>query len=142
MAARNHLNPYQYKLFMTGDEIKGLVTESVDRAMEYTDVDPNTGKEYTVPTQTMDDVWADKGNKVLKNTIAKEGVRRHVTIVPERDGTFTMGQGHHRVQAASDLAKEGKTVYVPVMYDDDFNYSGADNGEYQRMYPHAAKEHY
>ena len=142
MSARNHLSPYQYKLFMTGDEIKGLVSDSVDRAWEYEDVDPDTGKNITIPAETMDEMWEDKKSRGLKDQIAEQGVRRHVTIVPERDGTFTMGQGHHRVQAASDLAKEGKTVYVPVMYDDDFNYSGANNGEYQRMYPHAAKEHY
>jgi len=140
MAARNHLNPYQYKLFMTGDEIKGLVTDSVDRAGEYQDVDPDTGNEFTTPEQTMDELWEDKKSKGLKDTIAKEGVRRHVTIVPEQDGTFTMGQGHHRVQASSDLAKEGKTVYVPVVYDTDFNYSGTQGDDYERSYPHAAKE--
>lgn len=140
MAARNHLSPHQYKLFMTGDEIKGLVSDSVDRAGEYQDVDPETGNEFTTPEQTMDELWQDKKNKGLKDTIAKEGVRRHVTIVPEQDGTFTMGQGHHRVQAASDLAKEGKTVYVPVVYDTDFNYSGTQGDDYERSYPHAAKE--
>jgi hypothetical protein len=85
-------------------------------------------------------VWADKSNKTLKDTVAKEGVRRHVTIVPEQDGTFTMGQGHHRVQASSDLAKEGRTIYVPVIYDNDWNYSSDETGDYDRMYPQAAKE--
>lgn len=140
MPARNHLSPYQYKLFMTGDEIKGLVTDSVDRLGEYEDVDPDTGNKITVPAQTMDELWADKSNKKLRDTIAKEGVRRHVTIVPDRDGTFFMGQGHHRVQASSDLAKEGRTIYVPVMYDEDFNYSGDETGDYAKMYPQAAKE--
>ncbi len=141
MSARNHLSPYQYKLFMTGDEIKGLVSDSVDRQGEYVqDVDPETGKILVAPEQTMDELWEDKKSKGLKDTIAKEGVRRHVTIVPEQDGTFTMGQGHHRVQAASDLAKEGKTVYVPVVYDSDFNYSGNEMDDYAKSYPHAAKE--
>ena len=140
MAASSHLSPYQYKLFMTGDEIKGLVSDSVDRNFAYEDVDPETSKTFTVPEETMDDVWSGKKNLALKDTIAKEGVQRHVTIVPERDGTFTMGQGHHRVQASSDLAKEGRQVYVPVIYDDDFNYSGDETGQYARNYPHAAKE--
>jgi len=108
---------------MTGDEIKGLVSDSVDRTFG-----------------TMEDMWADKGNKQLREQIATEGIRRHVTIVPEQDGTFTMGQGHHRVQASSDLAKEGKTVYVPVVYDSDFNYSGNEMDDYAKSYPHAAKE--
>ena len=140
MPARNHLSPYQYKLFMTGDEIKNLVTDSVDRLGEYEDVDPDTSKTIITPAQTMDEVWADKSNNTLKDTVAKEGVRRHVTIVPEQDGTFTMGQGHHRVQASSDLAKEGRTIYVPVIYDNDWNYSGDETGDYDRMYPQAAKE--
>jgi hypothetical protein len=125
---------------MTGDEIKNLVTDSVDRLGEYEDVDPDTSKTIITPAQTMDEVWADKSNKTLKDTVAKEGVRRHVTIVPEQDGTFTMGQGHHRVQASSDLAKEGRTIYVPVIYDNDWNYSSDETGDYDRMYPQAAKE--
>lgn len=140
MSASKHLNQHQYKLFMTGDEIKDLVTDSVDRLGEYEDVDPDTGNTITVPAQTMDEVWADKSNKKLRDTIAKEGVRRHVTIVPDKDGNFFMGQGHHRVQASSDLAKEGRTIYVPVMYDEDFNYSGDETGDYAKMYPQAAKE--
>lgn len=35
MAASDHLSPYQYRLFMTGDEIKDLVSESVDRGGAY-----------------------------------------------------------------------------------------------------------
>ena len=140
MSARNHLSPHQYKLFMTGDEIKGLVTDSVDRAWEYEDVDPDTGKNITVPAETMDEMWKDKKSKGFKDIIAEEGVQRHVTIVPEKDGTFTMGQGHHRVQASSDLAKEGRTIYVPVMYDDDWNYSSNSLGDYPKHYPHVVKE--
>lgn len=140
MSASKHLNQHQYKLFMTGDEIKDLVSDSVDRQLEYEDVDPDTGNTITVPDQTMDELWAEKKNKKIKDTIAKEGVQRHVTIVPERDGTFTMGQGHHRVQASSDLAKEGRTVYLPVAYDSDWNYSGEETGDYAKMYPQAAKE--
>ena len=149
MSARNHLSPHQYKLFMTGDEIKGLVTDSVDRRafeMDNDLLDPYTFEKVStgvpIPAETMDDVWEDKKTTGLKETLAKEGIQRHVTIVPEQDGTFTMGQGHHRVQASSDLAKEGKTVYVPVIYDDDFNYSGDETGEYQRMYPHAFPENF
>ncbi len=147
MSARNHLSPYQYKLFMTGDEIKGLVSDSVDRRsheISNTLLDPYTFEKVSTgvprPAETMDELWEDKKTTKFKETIAKEGVRRHVTIVPEQDGTFTMGQGHHRVQASSDLAKEGKTVYVPVIYDDDFNYSGLQGDDYERSYPHAAEE--
>ena len=142
MSASKHLNPKQLKLFMTGDEIKGLVSDSVDRAGAYEDVDPETGKQITVPAETMEDMWGNKGNRSLRDQIAKEGIKRHVTIQTNPDGTFTMGQGHHRVQASSDLAKEGKTVYVPVVYDDDWNYSGLQNDNYERSYPQATKERF
>jgi hypothetical protein len=140
MPAHEHLNPHQLKLFMTGDEIKNTVTDSVDRALGYMEYNDEHGELEEVPAETMDELWEEKKTTGLKETIAKEGIRRHVTIVPERDGTFTMGQGHHRVQASSDLAKEGKTVYVPVIYDDDFNYSGLQDDDYERSYPHAAPE--
>jgi hypothetical protein len=140
MPAHEHLNPHQLKLFMTGDEIKNTVTDSVDRALGYMEYNDEHGELEEVPAETMDEMWKEKKNKALKDTIAKEGIRRHVTIVPERNGTFTMGQGHHRVQASSDLAKEGKTVYVPVIYDDDFNYSGLQDDDYERSYPHAVPE--
>lgn len=142
MPARHHLSPYQYKLFMTGDEIKRLVDDSVDRSGEYTDVDYDTGENITIPEQTMGELWETKSNTKLKDTLAKEGVQRHVTIVPNRDGTFTMGQGHHRVQASSDLAKEGKELYVPVMYDQDWNYTGLQNDEYEQRYPQAHEERF
>ena len=142
MPARHHLSPYQYKLFMTGDEIKRLVDDSVDRSGEYTDVDYDTGENITIPEQTMGELWEGKSNTKLKDTLAKEGVQRHVTIVPNRDGTFTMGQGHHRVQASSDLAKEGKELYVPVMYDQDWNYTGLQNDEYEQRYPQAHEERF
>lgn len=141
MPARNHLSPYQYKLFMTGDEIKDLVSDSVDRRLEHTAVS-RTGKRFHTLEQTMDDLWEEKKTIKLKDTLAKEGVQRHVTIVPNRDGTFTMGQGHHRVQASSDLAKEGKELYVPVMYDQDWNYTGLQNDEYEQRYPQAHEERF
>jgi hypothetical protein len=140
MPAKDHLNNYQYRLFMTGDEIKGLVSESVDRELGYEDVDPETGGVIEVPEESMEEMWKGKRTIGLKKKLENEGVRRHVTIVPNKDGTFTMGQGHHRVQASSDLAKEGKTLYVPVVYDEDFNYSGSNTGEYAKRYPHVEPE--
>lgn len=124
MARKDHLNPYQYKLFMTGDEIKGLVSDSVDRR----------------PAETMEKLWDAKRSAWHRRVLATEGIKRHVTIQTNPDGTFTMGQGHHRVQASSDLAKEGRTIYVPVVYDDDWNYSGLEKDDYERMYPDAPKE--
>lgn len=140
MARKDHLNPYQYKLFMTGDEIKGLVSDSVDRRLEYDDWDSEKGEHVTIPAETMEDLWNEKKSSLHRKVAATEGIKRHVTIQTNRDGSFTMGQGHHRVQASSDLAKEGRTIYVPVIYDDDWNYSGLEKDDYERMYPDVPKE--
>jgi hypothetical protein len=60
MSASKHLNPKQLKLFMTPDEIMESVSDSVDRYGSYTDVDPDTGEQFEVPEQTMDELWREK----------------------------------------------------------------------------------
>lgn len=148
MSASKHINPNQLKLFMTAQEVMDSVSDSVDRAREYQDVDPETGEIITVPEQTMEDLWKDKlseskgrgylGQKPLYDSIKEKGVQRHVTLQTNPDGSLTMGQGHHRVAAAADIAKKtGKQMYVPVIYDDDWWYT--DSGEYRASYPHVAK---
>lgn len=140
MTSPEHLNHDQLRLFMTGDEIKSLVSDSVDRMGEYEDWDPDTGGRVLRPAETMDELWQMKSSKHHQLWAAKQGIKRHVTIQTNPDGTFTMGQGHHRVQASSDLAKKGRTIYVPVVYSDDWNFSGSDTDEYRKMYPHVPKE--
>jgi hypothetical protein len=143
MSASKHLNPKQLKLFMTPDEIMESVSDSVDRAGSYTDVDYETGEQITVPEETMEDLWKtklaeSKGRRQptsLYNSIKEHGVQRHVTLQMEHDGSLTMGQGHHRVAAAADIAKKtGRQIYIPVAYDDDWGYS--DSAEYRKAYPH------
>jgi hypothetical protein len=143
MSASKHLNPKQLKLFMTPDEIMESVSDSVDRAGSYTDVDYETGEQITVPEETMEDLWKtklaeSKGRRQptsLYNSIKEHGVQRHVTLQMEHDGSLTMGQGHHRVAAAADIAKKtGRQIYIPVIYDDDWSYS--DSAEYRKTYPH------
>lgn len=148
MAAKNHLNPKQLKLFMTPQEVMDSVSDSVDRSWEYTDVDPETGEKVTIPEQTMDELWEDKlfestgkrpvDEKSLYDSIKDKGVQRHVTLQLNRDGSLSMGQGHHRVAAAADIAKKtGRQMYIPVLYDEDYNYS--DTGHYYNSYPEIAK---
>ncbi len=149
MAAKNHLNPKQLKLFMTPDEIMSSVTDSVDRTTPYTDsvYDDETGEYVDVhyPGQTMDELWDNKLSESkgkgwgipepLYDSIAKHGVKRHVTLQPNyHDDGYTMGQGHHRVAAAADIAKKtGDQVFIPVIYDDDWDFSST--REYKNAYP-------
>lgn len=147
MSASDHVNSKQLKLFMTPEEIMSTVSDSVDRVDSYTDVDSETGQEITVPAETMDDVWRDKlsesrakrsfAPESLYSSIEKHGVQRHVTLQEDvnSDGKYIMGQGHHRVAAAADIAKRtGRQFYIPVIYDDDWNYSNS--LPYRRDYPH------
>ena len=142
MSASNHLSD-QLKLFMTPQEIMGSVVDSVDRAPEYEDYDIENEKNVMVPAETMEDLWASKlseskgkgsGPESLYDSIAKHGVQRHVTLEDHGNGTLYMGQGHHRVAAAADISeKTGRPMYIPVVYDSDFNYSNTK--DYRDMYP-------
>lgn len=98
-----------------------LVTESVDRPWGLT------------VEKTMKDVWEGKREELdgshagLKKNVEIHGVQKPITIVPpHKEWTlegYTMGQGHHRVVAAEMAEKEtGAEQYLPVQYDEDFNY--------------------
>lgn len=128
MAASEHLNSRQLKLFMTPQEIMGSVVDSVDRGYD----------------EPIEDLWDEKleeskgalktnSGKSLYDSIADKGVQRHVTLQQD-GGHLVMGQGHHRVAAAADIAKRtGRQMYIPVVYDEGWNYSNDD--EYMRAYP-------
>lgn len=150
MPASDHVNPKQLKLFMPAQELMNSVSDSVDRAWEYEDVDPDTGDTVIVPEETMSDLWKIKlaeskargsfQKSSLYDSIKKEGVQRHVTLQTNADGSLTMGQGHHRVAAAADISKRtGRQMYVPVIYDDDWAYS--DTKEYRDSYPEVSAKY-
>lgn len=130
MSAFKHLNPKQLKLFMTPDEIMDTISGSI---------------ELSKTTESMDDLLKDKLTESKKkdrgqpsslyNSIKKHGVQRHVTLQMEPDGSYIMGQGHHRVAAAADIVKKtGRQIFIPVSYDKDWNYSNS--SEYRKNYPH------
>lgn len=127
MSASKHINPNQLKLFMTPQEIMDTISGSVD-----------------LGDDSMEELWAEKlaeskgrtygQPKSLYNSIKEHGVQRHVTLTEERDGSLVMGQGHHRVAAAADIAKKtGREMFIPVIYDSDWNYTNSP--EYRREYP-------
>lgn len=124
MAASDHLNNDQLRMFMRPDEITGLVEDSVDRRQA--EVEEHRFR----PAQTMENLWKNKMSEVEKITqhqelaasVEKSGVMRPVTIMPptEKEG-WTMGEGHHRVMAAKRAEeKTGKQQYVPVVYSSDW----------------------
>lgn len=119
MAASNHLNKEQLRMFLRPDEVVNLVDSSVDQQEDY----------LTGYKQTVDDLWKDKREELdkfvtysrLVPSIKKHGIQRPITIVPPDEydisKEFVMGEGHHRVMAAKALEEEtGKEVYIPVVY--------------------------
>lgn len=123
MSAANHLNPNQMFLFATGDEIMKQVDGSVDAA--------NLGVE-------MDELWDRKAREAVDwdypDKFSREGVQTPVTIEHSGiDDAFIMGQGHHRVATSKILGDQGTPLFLPVVYDPDFNYS--DSRAYKSDYP-------
>lgn len=138
-------NPNQLYLFATGKEIMEQVGESVDRG-----------------GRTMEKLWRDKTRESEEmgypEKFQSEGIQHPVTIVtPDvpieeipkyntlrdevsklrkkgKDVPFIMGQGHHRVATSNLLGHEGHDVYIPVMYDNHWNFSESSAGVSQFPY--------
>lgn len=125
MAAHEHLNKNQLRMFMRPHEIYELVVDSIDRA----------------DGETLEDTWVNKESEIedgsyngLVDSVLKEGVKRPITIMLNHGHykDFTMGQGHHRVKSA-EYAEDatGKEYYVPIVYD--WDWDETDNKRYDPM---------
>lgn len=126
MAASDHLQSEQLRMFMRPREVIDLVTESVDRPYA-------REQAWGLPlSRTVKDVWDWKRAETrvdarLSDHVKIHGVQKPITIVPPHEEWnptgYTMGQGHHRV-AAAEMAEDasGNEYYIPVQYDEDFNY--------------------
>lgn len=106
------LQPEQLKLFMTGTELKGAITDSIDRA----------------PAQSMDDMWKTKlrqskrsgmghGNDTYSSL--KEngwqgpgpGLLHRVQFSPVSDWDtdhLSVDDAHHRIAAAADIEAKSR----------------------------------
>ena len=137
---RHRKNPNQMYLFATGKEIMEHVTDSVDNPPDRQRRENREQMWYRKLRESH-----DRGYLPL---FARSGIDTPVTILPygkgiafeDNDTTepgFTMGQGHHRVATANALSQRGHEVYVPVVYDNDFNYS--DMPSYLEDYPYGPR---
>lgn len=119
MAAKDHLNGDQLRMFMRPQEIINLVTSSIDQETNWDD---------ETKDQPLEELWNQKRAEVnksvtykdLKPSITYHGVKRPITIVPgvdKHEPSYMMGEGHHRVMAADEVEKEtGKEIYIPVVH--------------------------
>jgi hypothetical protein len=121
MAANDHLRPEQMKLFMTGTELKGAITSSIDKA----------------PMQSMSGLW-DRKRKESKRTGMGHGHNTYQSIkeqgwqgsgpgihhvrtfgaIPEFDkDDLSIDDAHHRVAAAADIEQRSKgkrNIWIPT----------------------------
>jgi len=137
VAASDHVNPDQLKLFMTGSELKSAITDSIDRnpiggfggtmeKMWATKLrqSKRSGMGHGAGTyqsllkhgwKEPDEVWGDEvpGNNAAGFEINH---RRVYGGIPEWDRTEVSVTGaHHRIAAAADMEAKGKrTIYFPT----------------------------
>lgn len=99
------INPNQLQMLMKPSEIRNSLTHSVD--YQYVE-DPTAD-------------WEEKKTTMLKDNIAKNGIKNPVILDHSYNGpgTVSMGNGHHRVQAAKEIEDSGKEIYVPVLHTSD-----------------------
>ena len=128
MAASDHLQGEQLRMFMRPSEIQDLVEDSVDVGYY---------QQFNPKIKNVDDVWKQKEQEMvndyhvhLERDVEKKGVEKPIVIIPPSSSnyntnykTYTMGQGHHRVVAAKKAEqKTGQEQYLPVVYHKEMKY--------------------
>ena len=120
MSAYDHLHPEQMKLFMSGTELKGAITQSIDRA----------------PMGTMDQMWDRKRKESRRDTGHGAGTHASLkergwvgpgpelfhTVIPGAIPEFNkqelgVSDAHHRIAAAADIEQRSKgkrNIWIPT----------------------------
>lgn len=135
--SRRVINPNQLQMFMKPSEIRKSLTGSVDFESQH------------ISNPDVD--WVEKKTTLLKNDIAESGVLQPVILdhgtksarmsmpifskKPLPDNPVTMGNGHHRLQAALEIERESNpNIHVPVLHTED-DFMGR-RGDTPVAYPH------
>lgn len=118
MAAKNHLNPRQLKLFMTAGELMEHPAGDFDGRSMFDEDDGAAGKLYESKIGSKKSTHgyrAESGEETLYKSIKREGVLKPVnlTFANDDDEVPTIDDGHHRVAAAYDI---NPNMYIPVDY--------------------------
>lgn len=117
MAAKDHLNSNQLRLFMQAKELMEVPTSEWDNNNNYRtmseDDDLYYGKlEESDGSENNTFYVAKKGEDTLYKSIQKHGVKTPVRLA-HSDGLTHIYNGHHRIAAAYDINPE---MYVLVQY--------------------------
>lgn len=139
MAASDHVNPEQLQLFMTGTELKGMITDSIDRnplggfggtmdkmwasklrQSKRSGMEHGGGTYKSLQEHGWDppaEVWGDEAPGHDASGFEINHVRK-IGAIPAFDRTETSVTGaHHRIAAAADMEARGKrTIYFPTAH--------------------------
>jgi hypothetical protein len=118
MAAKNHLNPKQLKLFMTARELMDM--PAGDDLEEWRPMSQNPDLLNEKLEESMDPISYAKmyDNLNLHDSIKEKGVQNPVNIEffsRENDETV-ISDGHHRVASAFSINPD---MFIPIEYGDD-----------------------
>jgi hypothetical protein len=119
MAAKDHVNPQQLKLFYTAGELMNMEAgDSEDAGSLSSDTelrDVKLTESLTDKHRVFDDPAYDKATgESLYESIQKHGVKKPVTIGIDDNGTW-VSNGHHRIVSANQVNPD---MYVPHEYYD------------------------
>ena len=131
MARKKPVNPDQFQMFYSANELKHSLTDSGDRRDIKGRINAEGGIHWD--RESMPDMWSrkldeakqpsstgDHGSGVY-DSIQSEGLRPHFTapIYHQSGGGTQLEDGHHRVAAAADVeTKTGKTQWIPASHYD------------------------
>lgn len=116
MAAKDHLQGEQLRLFMQARELMDVPTEEWSHEYRTMNEDDSLyfGKLEESASGYEHDTYneAEEGQSSLYDSIKKEGVKSPVTL-RYSGGLTVIDNGHHRIAAANDINHE---MYIPVRY--------------------------
>lgn len=122
MAASDHIQPYQMKLFMQAKDLMGVAADDAN-LVPLSDVPHITNKkvlEARRGSEYHSRTAAPEGSKTLYESIKKKGVESPVLLsvwpTGENEYKEVLRDGHHRVAAANSINPE---MYIPVRYTED-----------------------
>lgn len=131
MSAKDNMQPKQLKMFMTPDELHAEVQPGdfgphmggSERELTWDDPNVGWGRKLRRAKGVYDPDREYEPTPGLYESIEKHGIQEPVlvghimemTSEGKRD-VSTLYNGHHRVATATDLARQGREVYIPVKH--------------------------
>lgn len=115
MAARNHINPNQLKMFMTPREIDPTGSVDDDTSVDFSEPEQVRRTYLEGLLDTKDETAYKTG---LYDSILEEGVKTPIQIVHDPEGGNILGHGNHRFA----VARHRPDTLIPVLHTEGIRY--------------------